>query len=585
MIRGMAALLAPLAFALLARPAAATVIRTPVRLQPVSGIGAATAPSALLSAPQAGAGLAPTLTPALGSTLLPSVPLRAAGASGTAGVENALPAVPLRAAGASGTAGVENALPAVALPAVWTGRPVFAEPAATLPPVLGSASRQADAASKDVAAVLGRDGGLSAFETLGRHFDGSRLAAPVAAPSMDDVLQALPDSVEFNGLRLPPAQFSEDGPGWMSSKLIAAIDATRDTLDLALLEVMHRDLFEAVARARARGVKVRIVIDSMHVYPEKPGQHRSAEIQALIDQGFDLGIVRGRDRFGLMHNKFAVLDGRLLWSGSANWSRAADTVHQENATYTADAHRIAGFQGVWQWMWDMGTPFGQPPGKADGRVPPQDPRRPVRFHGEGLPAYAFAPGDAAEAWLIKAISLAGRSLDIAMFSCTSERIKEALLEARSRGVKIRLVFDKAQFRFLPPMMWFVDNGFDVRLAEGFRPGRSAMHHKFVIFDGELLQNGSYNWTDGAKYNNFENVQFFDEPQLLAAYREAYGRLIGRSKPVGRDDLEANRAAADERAKEDPDAAKAGGRKLSRRLARPWDGRRFALSPFRRSALS
>jgi phosphatidylserine/phosphatidylglycerophosphate/cardiolipin synthase-like enzyme len=370
----------------------------------------------------------------------------------------------------------------------------------------------------------------------------------------------------------------------MSSKLRAAIDATKETLDLALLEVMHKELLEAVVRARDRGVKVRIVMDSMHVYPEKEGQHRSAEIQRLIDEGFDMLIVRGRDKFGLMHNKFALMDGALLWSGSANWSRAADNVHKENITFTADSHRIAGFQEVWGWMYGLGKPFGQPAGRADGKTPPQDKERRIQFHGEGLPSYAFGPGDEAEGWLLKAVSLARTSLDIAMFSCTSSRIKAALLEARDRGVKIRFVFDKSQFRYLPPMMWFVENGFDVKLGEGYRPGKSAMHHKFVILDGELLQNGSYNWTDGARYNNFENIQFFDDAAVVGMYRSAYERLRTDSAAISEEDLEANRAAAAQRAQEEAEWEK--------RRAAPQkpsgfrtDARRWMLSPFRRGILA
>ena len=159
-----------------------------------------------------------------------------------------------------------------------------------------------------------------------------------------------------------------------------------------------------------------------------------------------------------------------------------------------------------------------------------------------------------------------------MFSCTSQRIKQALLEARDRGVKIRLVFDKSQFQYLPPMMWFVDNGFDVLLGEGFVPGKSAMHHKFVVFDGELLQNGSYNWTDGAKFNNFENVQFFDAPALVAAYLAAYERLRGRSSPISDEDIAANKASAAERARED----------AQRPSLAPSGSRRMAMSPFRRA---
>ncbi|MCX5797212.1 MAG: phospholipase D-like domain-containing protein [Elusimicrobia bacterium] len=486
-------------------------------------------------------------------------------------------------------------LSAPVLPAAPQVSPLAAPLDAPLPAVQPaapvSALGQVGSAAQDFTGAWTRGDALGAQEALGTHFDGLAHAAPADAGAElgAGVVQPAPApiaDVPFHGLRLPAAQFSEEGPGWMSSKLIAAMDATQDTMDLALLEVMHRDLVAAVLRAHARGVKVRIVIDSIHVYPEKPGQHRSDEIQQLLDAKVPLRILRGGDRFGLMHNKFAVLDGQLVWSGSANWSRAADNVHQENATYTNDAHRVSGFQEVWGWMWGLGKPFGEPAGRADGRTPPQDSQRPVRFHGEGFPAYAFAPGDGAEGWLLQAIKLSRRTLDIAMFSCTSGRIQSALLEARSRGVKVRIVFDKAQFRYLPPMMWFVDNGFDVLLGEGFRPGKSAMHHKFVVFDGELVQNGSYNWTDNAKFNNFENVQFWDDPALVAKYLAGYERLRARSSPITDEDIAANKATAAERAKEEKEGVapveKTGDGRLTRWSAPLWGSRRLALSPFRRA---
>ena len=32
-----------------------------------------------------------------------------------------------------------------------------------------------------------------------------------------------------------------------------------------------------------------------------------------------------------------------------------------------------------------------------------------------------------------------------------------------------------------------------------------MHHKFALFDGDVLLTGSYNWTRGAADNNEENL--------------------------------------------------------------------------------
>jgi inorganic pyrophosphatase len=347
---------------------------------------------------------------------------------------------------------------------------------------------------------------------------------PVGARSRPVRLRPIP----FNGRLFPPVQFTEDGR--MGEKLIAALDATRETMDLSLLELNHRGLYAAVSRARKRGVKVRIVVDAAHMYPVAPGQTRSAELQRLIDEGFDIRVLRGGREYGLMHNKFAILDGRLLWSGSANWSHAADTFHQENVVYTDDAHRVEGFQASFDWMWGLARPVGERAGVAEGGVP-ADATRPVVFNGVGLPAYVFAPGVETEEWLLKAIAAARVSIDVAMFSCTSQRLREALLQARERqpGVKVRIVFDAVQYVNLIDMAWFFLNGFDVRIAFGLMPKKGAMHNKFVVFDGVLVQTGSYNWTENAKFNNFENAQFFDDPAIVAAYAGYFERVRARGR--------------------------------------------------------
>ncbi|MFA6030194.1 MAG: phosphatidylserine/phosphatidylglycerophosphate/cardiolipin synthase family protein [Elusimicrobiota bacterium] len=340
----------------------------------------------------------------------------------------------------------------------------------------------------------------------------------------------LPETVVFNGHRFAPAQFTDEGAGRMSAKLIEALDAAKETMELALLELMHRELLEAVLRAKERGVKVRIVVDATHMYPSKPGQTRAEELQRLIDAGFDIRVLRGGKEHGLMHNKFALLDGKLVWSGSANWSRAADKLHQENVTYTSDAHRIGGFQGSFDWMWGLGRPVGEEPGAARG-TPPSDPTRPVSFNGAKLPAYVFAPGVETEERLLEAISASRVSIDVAMFSCTSARLREALLAARQRGVRVRIVFDAVQYSHLFDMAWFYKNGFDVRIAVGLVPEKGAMHNKFVVFDGVMVQTGSYNWTENAKFNNFENAQFFADPGMAAAYAAYFDRVRARGRQV------------------------------------------------------
>jgi phosphatidylserine/phosphatidylglycerophosphate/cardiolipin synthase-like enzyme len=51
-----------------------------------------------------------------------------------------------------------------------------------------------------------------------------------------------------------------------------------------------------------------------------------------------------------------------------------------------------------------------------------------------------------------------------------------------------------------------------------------MHHKFAIFDGERLINGSYNWTRGAANVNYENVVDTSASGLVAAFAAEFQRL-------------------------------------------------------------
>ena len=58
-------------------------------------------------------------------------------------------------------------------------------------------------------------------------------------------------------------------------------------------------------------------------------------------------------------------------------------------------------------------------------------------------------------------------------------------------------------------------------------GRGIMHHKFAVFDGQLLFTGSYNWTESAEVANFENALLVDDPALVARYAALFERLFAR----------------------------------------------------------
>jgi len=144
----------------------------------------------------------------------------------------------------------------------------------------------------------------------------------------------------------------------------------------------------------------------------------------------------------------------------------------------------------------------------------------------------FSPGDQCLIQIIHRFDSCRRTADVCVFTITDDRISRSILDAHRRGVKIRIISDDDKWHDLgSDVMQFREAGIAVKLDNIHSkrdPHRNGhMHHKFAIFDGERLINGSYNWTRGAANANFENLIDTADPDLLAAFNEEFKRLWNR----------------------------------------------------------
>ena len=63
-------------------------------------------------------------------------------------------------------------------------------------------------------------------------------------------------------------------------------------------------------------------------------------------------------------------------------------------------------------------------------------------------------------------------------------------------------------------------GIDVRMDRS----PHHMHHKFAIFDGSVLLNGSYNWTRSAFLSNRENLLVTTHTSLVAQFSNEFDAM-------------------------------------------------------------
>jgi len=75
-----------------------------------------------------------------------------------------------------------------------------------------------------------------------------------------------------------------------------------------------------------------------------------SEIARLEMEGFQLKRTNGGSG-GIMHHKYAIFDGRVLLSGSFNWSAGAEQDNDENAVFIRDRAVISSFQQNFNAMW------------------------------------------------------------------------------------------------------------------------------------------------------------------------------------------------------------------------------------------
>ncbi|EKT1335109.1 phospholipase D family protein [Salmonella enterica] len=128
--------------------------------------------------------------------------------------------------------------------------------------------------------------------------------------------------------------------------------------------------------------------------------------------------------------------------------------------------------------------------------------------------------------ILSGIEDAQRNIDVAAYSFTSKPVATALVAAQKRGVSIRVVADKkANSDKYTAVTFLANKGASVRLNGQY----AAMHHKFMVIDGDMVQTGSFNYTASAVSRNAENALLIrNAPELAAKYQEEFNRLWNES---------------------------------------------------------
>jgi phosphatidylserine/phosphatidylglycerophosphate/cardiolipin synthase-like enzyme len=125
---------------------------------------------------------------------------------------------------------------------------------------------------------------------------------------------------------------------------VAEINKAQDTVDIAIYSFTADEIRDALIAAKNRGVAIRIIADI------SSAGGTGSEIATLEGLGFNLKRSAGVSG-GIMHNKYMIIDGKVLFTGSYNWSANAEENNFENAVFIQASSVIQKYQADFEKIW------------------------------------------------------------------------------------------------------------------------------------------------------------------------------------------------------------------------------------------
>ncbi len=295
--------------------------------------------------------------------------------------------------------------------------------------------------------------------------------------------------------------------------LIDYINETDTYIDIAAFEFNLTPVADALIAAHERGVRIRWVTDDEYGI-DADFEEDGGQFEMLEDAGIE---VMDDGRSALMHNKFIIFDGEVIWTGSTNLTENGTFRNNNNVIIIGDGDVAAMYQREFDEMW----------GGAFGPQSPSTVSRQVIAIDNTLVQVLFAAEDDVIEAIIPLIEDAESSIRFMAFSFTHDDLGTAVLDRANAGVSVQGIFEtrgsKTEYSEMSTL--YCNN---VNVRQDGNPG--TFHHKVFIIDDKYVVTGSLNFSNNANDSNDENVIILNNRDIAAEYLAEFDRRWAEATP-------------------------------------------------------
>ena len=130
--------------------------------------------------------------------------------------------------------------------------------------------------------------------------------------------------------------------GRCGAHILREIEAAKKELLVAVYAFTSDDLASALVQAKKRGVGVQVVIDREFDLANEKSKGKFLDAQKIPLRRISGSKTNNSEKdAGLMHQKFAVIDRKIVFAGSYNWTYSAESSNDENLLLFRDAGPLA----------------------------------------------------------------------------------------------------------------------------------------------------------------------------------------------------------------------------------------------------
>ena len=129
-------------------------------------------------------------------------------------------------------------------------------------------------------------------------------------------------------------------------KLARFIASARTSLDIAIFDLTLDQIAHQIL-VQSNKIPVRVLVD------RRQAKGKYSLVRLLIKAGARVRV--GYQR-GIMHHKFTIVDGRILQTGSFNYTSGAARNNQENQVYISTSEVVARYKSRFEASWRQAKP-------------------------------------------------------------------------------------------------------------------------------------------------------------------------------------------------------------------------------------